>query len=537
MKRWAGFFWVLLFCIHAQAETPRQVLALRGLWYDLYQCDTAFAALGGARIVNIWHSPQGISGPFPSTGKEMARFDLVVIANINGASLKPEQKARIKEFVEQGGAVLMLGGYYAFGAEYHGTELEEIAPVEFSAGRDLVSVPNGELISPAKAGAQPRIYWRHDVRPKPSSSVVLSANGQPLLITGKFGKGRVAVFSGSVMGHPPAGQLPFWEWPQWRDVLAETIAWLSPTAKPVSGKAEVLAQLQAATNGATAVDQLFEAALPVADRDLAPAAKALIATGKPAGITLGLRLLGLSQAIGAKEQLLAAFEKGLTALQTKPKESSLDELLEDTGSRKKPVIDPEMNPVATGAAAEQLKAIKLAALDGLGWLGDPSVVDFLREVAGKNPSRSLAAGEFMDSFTDSDEMRGAALVAALKCGDANAAPQVVEAWLQNVYTLTGMKITSAGAKTKKNDTDAQIARLTLAQERLTAALQRLPLKVLPALAQKVAEEEDAWVMPLAFAAFGRAFNDRALSPEVAKILQKAKLPAVASLAIQTHKLN
>ena len=521
---------VLLLClgVSAHAELPRRVLMVRGLWADFYQFDTAFATLGGVRSINVWHSPDGVSGTFPGTAEDMARYDLVILANVNGRSLRPAGRALLKEYVAQGGAVLMLGGYYAFGAECHGTELEEIAPVEFLAGHDLVASPAGTRIAPVTGAAQPRVFWRHTVQPKPGARVVLTADEQPLLVTGPFGKGRVAVFAGSVMGEPGAGQLPFWEWPQWPAVLAETLTWLAPAGHAPVAKAAVLAQLRAATTSTNAVDQLFEAAVPVADPDFAPAAKALIEAGRPAQLMLGLRILGLSQAGGAKAELLAAFETGGVV----PKKSSVDDLLDDAVSRTTTLVEPVLNPALAKASTEQFKAVQLAAVEGLGWLGDPAAVGMLREIVRKCPARVLAPGEINDTFTDADERRETALVAALRCGDASAAVPVVDAGMQNLYTLAAMKIKDAGAKTKKADTAAQINRLTGMQEKLVAGLQRLPGAVLPAMAQRVAAEDDRWVVPLAFAAFGRAFNDgRALQPIVGTALRQARLPAVATLAM------
>ena len=519
--------------VSVQAETPRRVIAVRGLWYDLYQCDAAFATLGGARVVNAWQWPDGVSGTFPGTAEELARYDLVILANVNGRSLRPDGRALLKRYVEYGGAVLMLGGYYAYGAEYHGTELAEIAPVEFVNGRDLVASPDGARIAPVKDNAQPRVFWRHNVTPKPGTRVVLTADSQPLLITGTFGKGRVAVFAGSVMGDPAAGQLPFWEWNQWPSVLAETLAWLVPTAAAAAppAKAAALAQLKTATTATNAVDQLFETVRPVVDQDFAPAAKALIESGHPAQVTLGLRLLGLSHAAGAKEFLLAAFEKGRVDSPSRNHAPSVDDLLDDAVGHKSALGDPEMNPGTAKVNSEQIKAVQLAALEGLGWLGDPSAIPALREVMRKCPVRAHAPGDFCDSFSDADEQGETAMVAALRCGDVTVAAPVVEMWLQNLYTLATMKISDAGAKTKRADRIVQIGRLSAAQDRLTAGLERLPVAVLPALAQRVAAEEDRWMMPLAFALFGRAFNAaRVLPADVVTILRKAKLPAVAALA-------
>jgi len=520
--------------VSAQAEMPRRVLMVRGLWSDLYQCETAFAMLGGVRIVNVWHWPDGVSGTFPGTAEEFARYDLVILANVNGRSLRPDGRALLKRYVESGGAVLMLGGYYAFGAEYHGTELAEIAPVEFMDHPDLVACPTGARIEPVKDGAQPRVFWRHNVTPKPGARVVLTADGQTLLITGTFGKGRVAVFAGSVMGDPATGQLPFWEWNQWPAVLAETMVGLAPTASAAAppSKKTIVAQLQAALASTNGVDQLFEAARPIVDPDFAPVAKALIESGHSAQVLLGLRLLGLSHAPGAKELLLTAFANGRVESAGRSRPPSVDDILDDAVGHKSTLGESsDLNPGTAKMNVEQTKAVQLAALEGLGWLGDPAAIPFLREVMRKCPLRAIPPGDFCDSFTDSDEQGETAMVAALRCGDSAVAAPVVDLWMQNLYTLATMKISDAGAKTKRADQAIQINRLTAAQARLTAGLENLPAAVLPALAQRVAVEKDRWIVPLAFAMFGRPFNNgRVLPTEVTAILRQAKLPAVAALA-------
>ena len=532
---------LLMLCLggSVQAEMPRRVLTVRGLWSDLYQCDTAFATLGGVRSVNVWHWPGGVSGTFPGTAEEFARYDLVILANINGRSLPPDGRALLKRYVESGGAVLMLGGYYAFGAEYHGTELAEIAPVEFLDHRDLVACPTGARIAPVKDSAQPRVFWRHTVTPKPGARVGLTADGQPLLITGTFGKGRVAVFAGSVMGEPATGQLPFWEWNQWPVVLAETMLWLAPTATasapPV--KKTVLAQLQAALTSTNGVDPLFEVARPIVDPDFAPVAKALIESGHPAQVTLGLRLLGLSHAPGAKELLLAAFANGRVDSAGRSRPPSVDDILDDAVGHKSTLGDSDLNPGTVKANVEQIKAVQLAALEGLGWLGDPALIPSLREVIRKCPLRAIPPGEFCESFTDSDEQGETAMVAALRCGDISVAAPVVDLWMRNLYTLATMKISDAGAKTKRAEQAVQINRLTAAQPRLTVGLENLPTAVLPALAQRVAVEKDRWIVPLAFAMFAPPFNNgRVLSAEVTAILRQAKLPAVAALAKTSDRI-
>ena len=78
-----------------------------------------------------------------------------------------------------------------------------------------------------------------------------------------------------------------------------------------------------------------------------------------------------------------------------------------------------------------------------------------------------------------------------------------------------------------------LARVQNRHEQLTQQLTHLPDNVLPALAQRIAIEEDPRVVALAFAIFGKNLNnERKLPADVLETLKKAKLPAVADLANQ-----
>lgn len=67
-------------------------------------------------------------------------------------------------------------------------------------------------------------YWIHELRPK-NGTILLEADGRPLLIVGTHGEGRVAVFTGSPLGEPLAEQTPFWNWEQWPQLLHNIVEW------------------------------------------------------------------------------------------------------------------------------------------------------------------------------------------------------------------------------------------------------------------------------------------------------------------------
>ena len=71
----------------------------------------------------------------------------------------------------------------------------------------------------------PVLYWRHVIAPKLGSSVALYAGGEPVLVTGQVGQGRVAVFTGTALGDRKGTELPFWEWQGWPVILGDTVRW------------------------------------------------------------------------------------------------------------------------------------------------------------------------------------------------------------------------------------------------------------------------------------------------------------------------
>ncbi len=66
----------------------------------------------------------------PSTDKEFGMLDVLIIGDLDAGFLTTEQKSRIRQFVSDGGGLLMLGGHNSFGpGGYDGTPVETALPV------------------------------------------------------------------------------------------------------------------------------------------------------------------------------------------------------------------------------------------------------------------------------------------------------------------------------------------------------------------------------------------------------------------------
>ena len=572
------------------AQQPLRVLSARGIWYDKYGVERALARLGGALMTDSWHAHSGQSGPvglryYPGTYNELMRQHLVIVCNINAGAFKPAQRVALKDYVEHGGAVLFLGGYFAFDDSFPNTAFEEIAPVTYPEKFDtehtwsfgnMINAEHGLVLAPAKDApsygavnweAQPRIYWYHPLKVKPDAKVLLTADGKPMLVTGSYGKGRVAVFLGSVMGVPNAGELPFWDWPGWPAVLATTIHWLTeptrtaPSGLSPAGRGQLavtltgkgtkkfaamtpaLAQLLSlCTDAASAkllldginaldddptlefIEQVAAGIDPYVDASFVPLANQLMASGLAHKTSLGLRLLGQSKVPAAKSTLLEALRSG-----------AVEGGDEDAGglNTAKDVVDP----------AYRSFVIRLGAIEGLGNLGDVEATPLLKQYQ-REAAKKRGEGEppkFPTALSQDGEMYLAATLALLRCGEATAASTTIDLLIEHHAMLVRAKaIVDAPYYVRKYPTvmhqimvvSKTFPRLLAQDAFLVPQLATVPAGALTALARRLATEEDTRAIPLAYAAFGHSFRADGFAPppDALATLATSKLPALVELA-------
>ena len=117
-------------------------------------------ALDGSDIA-LTHLPGHlVPSEFPQTMAGLKAYDVVVLSDIGADSLllhpdtfirgqrTPNRLKLIADWVEAGGGLLMVGGYYSFqgingGARYRGTPVEAALPVHIQPIDDRVEVPEG----------------------------------------------------------------------------------------------------------------------------------------------------------------------------------------------------------------------------------------------------------------------------------------------------------------------------------------------------------------------------------------------------------
>ncbi len=175
--------------------------------------------------------------PFPRKLEALQEVRAIILNDIPASALNGFMgRLTLRRYVEQGGRLLMFGGPLSFGkGDITGSFLEDLLPVTVTGPWDLVKATNSEVqpgrASPVTQGLtwedRPRIYYYHKVLPKPGAEVLLTCEGQPLLVTGRYGQGRVAVFLGAFMtGEPPANETFLYQWTGYRLLLGRVLRWL-----------------------------------------------------------------------------------------------------------------------------------------------------------------------------------------------------------------------------------------------------------------------------------------------------------------------
>lgn len=187
---------------------------------------------------------------FPSSSAELDLYDVVVLSDIGSNTLllststfikgqkQPNRLQILSDWIESGGNFLMVGGYLSFQgidakANYRNTVIANVLPILMEQGDDRSENPEG--VSPKVVsdhhivknieGNWPAILGYQKLIAKPGTQVILEVDGNPLLVIGSFGKGRVAAFASDLGPHWIPNE--FLEWHGFQTLWQQTIKWLS----------------------------------------------------------------------------------------------------------------------------------------------------------------------------------------------------------------------------------------------------------------------------------------------------------------------
>jgi uncharacterized membrane protein len=205
----------------------------------------------GARGHEVTYVPSHeIHARVPSAVERLERFDVVVISDVgaNSFQLPPETFGHsvpsadksdvIRQYVERGGGLLMIGGYLTFSgidakARWGRSPLGAALPVDVLDRDDRVELPGGaepkvvashDIVADL-ADTWPALLGLNEVTAKVDATVIAECAGYPLVVAGHYGAGRSAVFTSDIAPHwaPPG----FLAWDGYPRLWDQFVRWLS----------------------------------------------------------------------------------------------------------------------------------------------------------------------------------------------------------------------------------------------------------------------------------------------------------------------
>jgi uncharacterized membrane protein len=206
-------------------------------------------ALADSGISVTYVRAHEISSRFPKTKESIDAFDVVVLSDVGSNSFllcdetflrserTPNRLSVLADYVQRGGGLVMVGGYMSFTgidgrARFGMSPLSAVLPVSMLDHDDRIEVPEGlmasvEVPNHPVLGGTPR-EWPHllgynRVVAKPDGTVIAQYRGDPLLVVGSIGAGRVVAFTSDLAPHwaPPE----FLSWPHYRQLWTSIITW------------------------------------------------------------------------------------------------------------------------------------------------------------------------------------------------------------------------------------------------------------------------------------------------------------------------
>jgi uncharacterized membrane protein len=195
-----------------EGAAPSRVLEVRGVHARPY---------GIAEL-----KPASVAYDLPKEHRSLYAFDCVVLANFDCSFTSWRQRRMLRDFVADGGRLVVLGGIATLGqGGMKNTYLEDMLPVKLAGSREVVPCRPRARLMIERQGAREAgiVLWRHDLPPRDGAEVLATAGGRPVALRRRFGKGVVCVFTGTTLGDDRARPGAFWRTRGWSELLRHMI--------------------------------------------------------------------------------------------------------------------------------------------------------------------------------------------------------------------------------------------------------------------------------------------------------------------------
>lgn len=191
-----------------------------------------------------------IENDVADTPKALEKYNAIIISDVgansfllgrktfNQSQIVPNKLQAIKDYVNSGGSLLMVGGYMSFTgidakSRYGESPLKECLPVIMLPYDDRIEIPEGIVpinkqthsITDNLPKQWPRLLGYNRFSAKENTKTLATVGEDPLLVVGTYGSGRTAAFASDLAPHwaPPE----FVEWDDYPNLWTKLIQWLA----------------------------------------------------------------------------------------------------------------------------------------------------------------------------------------------------------------------------------------------------------------------------------------------------------------------
>lgn len=209
-------------------KDKNKILVLFGLYTEHLQIYETFCNVPNTLIHWCNARPNGIES-FPAKYEDLFQFRTVFMCNVNSKSLRFHCLEMLRNYVAQGGTIVITGGFYTYGhGEFQGTPFEEFVPFEDMNPFDLVWSGKEKFFELRKASGtheeltgldfskKIQAAWVHKVKLKKGTEVLVFADSFPAIAKKTYGKGMVIACTLAPLGIP---ENPWWSWTGWKTFL------------------------------------------------------------------------------------------------------------------------------------------------------------------------------------------------------------------------------------------------------------------------------------------------------------------------------
>lgn len=198
-------------------------------------------ALAGSEFELDYMTAHDAAEAFPFEIKGLKKYDIIILSDIGAntfllpsavwvrSETVPNRLRLLKQWVEEGGNLMMIGGYFSFQgidgrAKWRKTAVEDVLPVTCFPWDDRIEIPEGAIAQltqpdhPSVAGLKgewPPLLGVNEVEVRKGAQLVAKLpedqGGHPLLVFGSYGRGRTAAWTSDMSPHWLSPSFCAWE--------------------------------------------------------------------------------------------------------------------------------------------------------------------------------------------------------------------------------------------------------------------------------------------------------------------------------------